>query len=94
MVESNENCAHGQRKIGVRGRQSPEATSRRLESGELGDVQLLVLAWIFNGLEKEIQPSAAYATEAKTLWDDLKERYSHGNEMRIYQLKSDISTYR
>ncbi|PKI67081.1 hypothetical protein CRG98_012502 [Punica granatum] len=54
----------------------------------------LVLAWIFNRLEKEVQPSVAYATEAKTLWDDLKERYSQGNEMRIYQLKSDISLYR
>ncbi|PKI77007.1 uncharacterized protein LOC116212276 [Punica granatum] len=54
----------------------------------------LVLAWIFNGLEKELQLSAAYATEAKALWDDFKEIYSQGNEMRIYQLKSDISIYR
>ncbi|PKI42793.1 uncharacterized protein LOC116206262 [Punica granatum] len=54
----------------------------------------LVLAWVFNGMEKELQPSAAYATEAKALWDDLKERYSQGNEMRIYQLKSDINLYR
>ncbi|PKI44169.1 hypothetical protein CRG98_035462 [Punica granatum] len=54
----------------------------------------LILAWIFNGLEKELQPSAAYATKANMLWDDLKERYSQGNETRIYQLMSDICMYR
>ncbi|PKI53434.1 hypothetical protein CRG98_026124 [Punica granatum] len=37
---------------------------------------------IFNGLEKELQPSAAYATEAKMVWDDLKERYFQGREAR------------
>ncbi|XP_031378383.1 uncharacterized protein LOC116193772 [Punica granatum] len=70
----------------------PPAGDPNLESWEM--CNSLVLAWIFNGLEKELQPSATYATEAKTLWDDLKERYSQGNEMRIYQLKSDISIYR
>ncbi|PKI43426.1 hypothetical protein CRG98_036183 [Punica granatum] len=70
----------------------PPAGDPNLESWEM--CNSLVLAWIFNGLEKELQPSAAYATEAKTLWDDLKERYSQRNEMRIYQLKSDISIYR
>ncbi|PKI53974.1 hypothetical protein CRG98_025585 [Punica granatum] len=69
----------------------PPAGDPNLESWEM--CNSLVLAWIFNGLEKELQPSAAYATEAKTLWDDLKERYSQGNEMRIYQLKSDITRY-
>ncbi|PKI79314.1 hypothetical protein CRG98_000259, partial [Punica granatum] len=70
----------------------PPAEDPNLENWEM--CNSLVLAWIFNGLEKELQPSAAYATEAKTLWDDLKERYSQGNEMRIYQLKSDISLYK
>ncbi|PKH47914.1 hypothetical protein CRG98_050403 [Punica granatum] len=70
----------------------PPAEDPNLESWEM--CNSLVLAWIFNRLEKELQPSAAYATEAKTFWDDLKERYSQGNEMRIYQLKSDIGSYR
>ncbi|PKI62066.1 hypothetical protein CRG98_017439 [Punica granatum] len=94
MVESNENCAHDQRKIGVREGKVPKppTVDPNLESWEM--CNSLVLVWIFNGLEKELQPSAAYAIEAKTLWDDLKERYSQGNEMRIFQLKSDISIYR
>ncbi|XP_031405643.1 uncharacterized protein LOC116214368 [Punica granatum] len=70
----------------------PPTGDTNLESWEM--CNSLILAWIFNGIEKELQPSAAYATDAKILWDDLKERYSQGNEMRIYQLKSDISLYR
>ncbi|PKI33743.1 hypothetical protein CRG98_045865 [Punica granatum] len=30
------------------------------------------------------------ATVAQTLWEDLRERYSQGNETRIYQLKAEI----
>ncbi|PKI47803.1 hypothetical protein CRG98_031764 [Punica granatum] len=40
------------------------------------------------------RPPRAYATEAKMLWDDLKERYSQGNKTMTYQLKSDICLYR
>ncbi|PKI47484.1 hypothetical protein CRG98_032074 [Punica granatum] len=54
----------------------------------------LVLASILNGLEKNLQPSVAYATDVKPLWDNLKERCSQRKEMRIYQLKSDICMYR
>ncbi|PKI67198.1 hypothetical protein CRG98_012447 [Punica granatum] len=49
-----------------------------------------VLAWIFNTLEKDLQATAAYAVDAKCLWDDLKERFSQGNQTRIYQIKSEI----
>ncbi|PKI76200.1 hypothetical protein CRG98_003427 [Punica granatum] len=70
----------------------PPPGDSNLENWEM--CNSLVLAWIFNGLERELQSSAAYATEAKVLWDDLKERYSQGNETRIYQLKSDVCLYR
>ncbi|PKI49114.1 hypothetical protein CRG98_030460 [Punica granatum] len=36
----------------------------------------LVISWIFNTLDPELQPSAACATVAQTLWEDLRERWS------------------
>ncbi|PKI67063.1 hypothetical protein CRG98_012601 [Punica granatum] len=51
----------------------------------------LVISWIFNTLESELQSSVACATVAQELWEDLRERYSQGNETRIYQLKTEIS---
>ncbi|PKI33224.1 hypothetical protein CRG98_046393 [Punica granatum] len=65
----------------------PSPSDSNLESWEM--CNSLVLAWIFNGLERELQPSAAYATEAKMLWDDLKERYYSG----IKTLWDELETY-
>ncbi|PKI40696.1 hypothetical protein CRG98_038951 [Punica granatum] len=50
----------------------------------------LVISWIFNRLDSELQSSVACATVAQDLWEDLRERYSLGNETRIYQLKAEI----
>ncbi|PKI51170.1 hypothetical protein CRG98_028457 [Punica granatum] len=50
----------------------------------------LVISWIFNTLDNELQSSIACATVAQALWEDLQERYSQGNETRIYQLKAEI----
>ncbi|PKI63701.1 hypothetical protein CRG98_015891 [Punica granatum] len=49
-----------------------------------------VVAWIANTLEKDLQPSIACIENVKILWDDLKQRFSQGNETRIYQLKCEI----
>ncbi|PKI77566.1 hypothetical protein CRG98_002020 [Punica granatum] len=52
----------------------------------------LVISWIFNTLDLELQSSVAYATVAQDLWEDLRERYSQGNDTRIYQLKAEIGS--
>ncbi|PKI39131.1 hypothetical protein CRG98_040468, partial [Punica granatum] len=41
-----------------------------------------VLAWIFNTMEGSLQATVAYAVDARSLWDDLKERFSEGNQSR------------
>ncbi|XP_031398403.1 uncharacterized protein LOC116208966 [Punica granatum] len=50
----------------------------------------LVISWIFNTLDSKLQSSVACATVAQDLLEDLRERYSQGNETRIYQLKAEI----
>ncbi|PKI37079.1 hypothetical protein CRG98_042513 [Punica granatum] len=42
-------------------------------------------------MEPELQASIAGAKDAKLLWDDLRERFSQGNDARVYQIKSGIS---
>ncbi|XP_031396748.1 uncharacterized protein LOC116207794 [Punica granatum] len=54
----------------------------------------MLLSWIFNRLDEDLQNSVAGARNAKTLWDDLKERFSQGNEAKIHQLKTDICLLR
>ncbi|PKI36538.1 hypothetical protein CRG98_043091 [Punica granatum] len=54
----------------------------------------LVVTWMINSLEKDLQPSIACIENARILWEDLRQRFAQGNETRIYQLKSEIYTYR
>ncbi|XP_031402520.1 uncharacterized protein LOC116212069 [Punica granatum] len=53
-----------------------------------------LLAWIFNTMEERLQATVAYAIDAKGLWDDLKERYSEGNQSRVFQIKTEICLLR
>ncbi len=54
----------------------------------------MIVAWISNTLEKDLQPSIACIEDAKVLWDDLKVRFSQSNETHIYQIKSEICLLR
>ncbi|PKI59618.1 hypothetical protein CRG98_020027 [Punica granatum] len=49
-----------------------------------------LIAWMFNTMEESLQATVAYAIDAKNLWDNLKERYSEGNQSRVFQIKIEI----
>jgi len=51
----------------------------------------MVIAWLYNVIDKKLPGSVAYAEQASEIWSDLKERYSQGNEIRIHQLKREIT---
>ena len=51
----------------------------------------MVIAWLHNVIDKSLHGSVAYAETAKELWSDLKDRYSQSNEIRIHQLKREIT---
>ncbi|PKI43349.1 hypothetical protein CRG98_036245 [Punica granatum] len=53
-------------------------------------VNSLAATWLANSLEKNLQPSVACIENAKTIWDDLRHQFSHGNVTRIYQTRSEI----
>jgi len=51
-----------------------------------------VLAWIMNTVSKELLSGIVYASDAATVWEDLKERFDKVDGSRIYQLHRDICT--
>jgi len=51
----------------------------------------MVIAWLYNVIDKKLHGSVAYAEQASEIWSDLKERHSQGNEIRIHQLKREIT---
>ncbi|KAK2966727.1 hypothetical protein RJ640_001985 [Escallonia rubra] len=50
----------------------------------------IVLSWITNVLDKELQNGAAYAKTANEVWADLQEWFTRGLAPRVYKLKRAI----
>ncbi|XP_075645490.1 uncharacterized protein LOC142616547 [Castanea sativa] len=50
-----------------------------------------VLAWLFNSVSKDLQPSIVYFKTARDVWIDLQYRYGQGNGPRIFELRKEIS---
>ncbi|XP_074297203.1 uncharacterized protein LOC141627900 [Silene latifolia] len=50
-----------------------------------------VIAWIFNTIDSTIRSSISYRDTAVELWDDIRNRFSRGNGIKVYQLESEIS---
>ena len=51
-----------------------------------------VLAWLFNSISKDLQPSVVYFKIAREVWVDLQYRYSQGNGARIFELRKEVSS--
>ncbi|XP_074314810.1 uncharacterized protein LOC141650977 [Silene latifolia] len=54
-------------------------------------VDLLVLCWILNSLEKNLRENLQYASSSKALWSEIVERYGQLNALELYDLKKDLS---
>ncbi|XP_075640232.1 uncharacterized protein LOC142611974 [Castanea sativa] len=49
-----------------------------------------VLAWLFNSISKDLQPSVVYFKTAREVWVDLQYRYSQGNGPQIFELRQEV----
>ncbi|XP_073143942.1 uncharacterized protein [Henckelia pumila] len=66
----------------------PELDAANLKQWERCNA--IVLSWIMNGVSKEIFYGIVYFTDAKSVWDDLKERFDKVNGSRIFSLHREI----
>ncbi|GJX43221.1 retrovirus-related pol polyprotein from transposon TNT 1-94 [Tanacetum coccineum] len=57
-------------------------------------INSLLVSWIRNTIEPSLRSTISHVEIAKTLWDDLKDRFSIANGPRIQQLKSDLASCR
>ncbi|XP_074271206.1 uncharacterized protein LOC141595132 [Silene latifolia] len=54
-------------------------------------INYLIVAWIFNTIEPRIRSSISYRETAYELWEDIRLRFTVGNEIKIYQIQSELS---
>ncbi|XP_074306696.1 uncharacterized protein LOC141641955 [Silene latifolia] len=67
----------------------PPADSEDLEDWSMANYT--VIAWIFNTIDSTIRSSISYRDTTVELWEDIQNRFSRGNGIKIYQLESEIS---
>ncbi|KAL4300276.1 hypothetical protein AHAS_Ahas17G0184700 [Arachis hypogaea] len=51
----------------------------------------MIVSWILNTIELSLPSTVAYVENPRTLWEDIKERFSAVNGPRIQQLKSGLT---
>ena len=47
----------------------------------------MVLSWILNAIHPDLLGSVIYAATAAEVWEELNERFSQGNDSRIFQIQ-------
>ncbi|KAF5477723.1 hypothetical protein F2P56_004340 [Juglans regia] len=52
----------------------------------------MVLSWLLNSVTKNIASSIPCIDVAADVWKDLQERFSQGNQLRIFKLKKAVSS--
>ena len=50
----------------------------------------LVKTWILGLLSKEIAASVLYYDETKAVWDELRERFTQVNRIKLFHIKNEI----
>ncbi|XP_017413157.1 uncharacterized protein LOC108324738 [Vigna angularis] len=53
---------------------------------------MMVITWITNTLTPQIRQSTIYIDNAQKLWEDLRERFSKGDNFRIYDLLQEVNS--
>ena len=49
-----------------------------------------ILAWLFNSVSKDLQPSIVYFKTVRDMWIDLQFKFGQGNGPRIFELRKTI----
>ncbi|CAH9116983.1 unnamed protein product [Cuscuta europaea] len=61
------------------------------ETKDWWTINSMVVAWIFNTIDASLRTSISYRDVACDLWKDIKERFSVGNGVKTYQIKTELS---
>ena len=82
----------GKNKLGlIDGTLSVDSFDKEL-SHQWNRCNAIVVGWIMSSVGKELLTGILYAKDARSVWEDLRERFDKVNASRIYQLHKGIAT--
>lgn len=88
-----ENALRAKRKIGfIDGSLvMPDKTSKPAEAEMWKTVNSMIVGWIRASISPAVRSTVTFTTDALKMWNDLKKRFSVGNAVCVYQLKSELA---
>ena len=86
------NAFQAKRKLGfIKGTLvKPAETSLDLENWLT--VNSMLVGWIRASIEPKVKSTIMYITDAHQLWENLKQRFSVGNTVRVHQIKAQLAS--
>lgn len=57
-------------------------------------VNSMIVGWLRTSIEPKVRSTVTFITDAHKLWENLKERFSVGNKVRVHQLMSRLASCR
>lgn len=88
------NALQAKRKLGfIKGTlKKPDENSPDLDNWLT--VNSMIVGWIRASIEPKVRSTVTYITDAYQLWEDLKQRFSVGNTVRVHQIKAQLASCR
>lgn len=54
----------------------------------------MIVGWLRTSIEPRVRSTVTFITDAHKLWENLKERFSVGNKVRVHQVMSKLASCR
>ncbi|CAL9232189.1 unnamed protein product [Arabidopsis halleri] len=54
----------------------------------------MIVGWIRSSIEPKVKSIVSFISDAHLLWEELKQRFSVGNKVRVHQLKAELASCR
>ncbi|KAM1808348.1 hypothetical protein ACFX11_031246 [Malus domestica] len=72
--------------------EQPSAKTKPTKSALWQRCNDMILMWILNTLFGNLATSVVYMKTTKTVWDDLRERFSQQNVSRLFEIHRDLAS--
>ncbi|KAH0753962.1 hypothetical protein KY290_024232 [Solanum tuberosum] len=86
------NTFRAKKKLGFIDRLITQPKEEEFELDDWYAVNSMLIAWVFNTIDPSLRSMISYMVTVKELWEDLREQFSVGNDMRIHKLKSELAS--
>ncbi|KAK6791776.1 hypothetical protein RDI58_010857 [Solanum bulbocastanum] len=86
------NTFNAKKKLGFIDGLITQPKEERFEHDDWYVFNSMLVAWVFKTIYLSLRSMISYMETIKELWIELRERFSIGNDMRIHQLRSELSS--